>query len=312
MTTKSSAPLRVARPAHITRVARLPHITCVARLPHITRVARLAHVSGGCAVVTADLAALLLLAPHWHHLGQEFAAPHRWVAREGGDQAVASLCGLALWLTAVWLAVGVIAAFASAAPGAIGSASTTLSRLLLPTALNRLLAGAAGLSILATAGGVAAAATPSPAAPPATTAAIPAVTAPAWPTAGQPLPAVTVGWPVTAPSSAASTPTSAPTRGHQLPVNDRAAGTAATTTNSTSATSTSTTTSRPTGTRVVVVLPGDSLWRIAERQLGPSPAATEIATAWPRWYELNRAVIGADPSLLRPGQVLIVPAPYLS
>jgi nucleoid-associated protein YgaU len=62
----------------------------------------------------------------------------------------------------------------------------------------------------------------------------------------------------------------------------------------------------------VVVEPGDSLWRIAERQLqaddGASPTAARTAVAWPSWWAANRPAIGDDPDLLRPGTVLHPPA----
>jgi nucleoid-associated protein YgaU len=35
----------------------------------------------------------------------------------------------------------------------------------------------------------------------------------------------------------------------------------------------------------------------------------DIAMHWPKWYEANRSIIGADPGLLQPGQVLYPPAP---
>jgi len=57
-----------------------------------------------------------------------------------------------------------------------------------------------------------------------------------------------------------------------------------------------------------VVRRGDSLWDVAARHLGPAATAVDIAREWPRWYSANRAVIGADPSLLRPGEVLYPPA----
>jgi hypothetical protein len=57
----------------------------------------------------------------------------------------------------------------------------------------------------------------------------------------------------------------------------------------------------------VVVRRGDSLWSIAARHLGPDPSEAEIAEAWPTWYAANREVIGPDPDLLLPGQVLRAP-----
>jgi nucleoid-associated protein YgaU len=57
----------------------------------------------------------------------------------------------------------------------------------------------------------------------------------------------------------------------------------------------------------VVVRPGDCLWTIAARFLGPDTSDAEIAAEWPRWYALNRHVIGADPDLLLPGTSLRTP-----
>lgn len=57
----------------------------------------------------------------------------------------------------------------------------------------------------------------------------------------------------------------------------------------------------------VVVRPGDSLWRIAAAHLPPGAGAADVAAAWPAWYAANRVTIGADPNLIRPGQVLVAP-----
>jgi hypothetical protein len=57
----------------------------------------------------------------------------------------------------------------------------------------------------------------------------------------------------------------------------------------------------------VVVIRGDSLWRIVRRALGPEASDAEVARAWPRWYAANRDVIGDDPALVLPGQVLRPP-----
>ncbi len=62
----------------------------------------------------------------------------------------------------------------------------------------------------------------------------------------------------------------------------------------------------------VVVQRGDTLWSIAARHLGPDASDAEIAHAWPAWFEANRGVVGDDPDLLRPGQVLRAPEGVVS
>ena len=61
------------------------------------------------------------------------------------------------------------------------------------------------------------------------------------------------------------------------------------------------------GTSEVTVRAGDSLWSICAAQLGPLASDVDIALAWPRLYAANRDVIGGDPGLLHPGQVLRMP-----
>jgi nucleoid-associated protein YgaU len=58
----------------------------------------------------------------------------------------------------------------------------------------------------------------------------------------------------------------------------------------------------------VVVQPGDTLWSIAARRLGPSASGAAITAAWHAWYAANRSVIGSNPSLIQPGQRLTPPA----
>jgi hypothetical protein len=60
------------------------------------------------------------------------------------------------------------------------------------------------------------------------------------------------------------------------------------------------------------VLRGECLWSIAEADLlartGSVPTVAEVAVAVDRWWTANAAVIGDDPDLLLPGQVLRPPA----
>ena len=62
-------------------------------------------------------------------------------------------------------------------------------------------------------------------------------------------------------------------------------------------------------TAPVVVAAGDSLWTIAGTHLGPMATDVDIAMHWPKWYDANRSIIGTDPGLLQPGQVLYPPPP---
>jgi nucleoid-associated protein YgaU len=57
----------------------------------------------------------------------------------------------------------------------------------------------------------------------------------------------------------------------------------------------------------LVVRRGDTLWDIAASHLGPDASPAEVAVEWPRWYAANRATIGPDPGLIRPGQRLRAP-----
>lgn len=57
---------------------------------------------------------------------------------------------------------------------------------------------------------------------------------------------------------------------------------------------------------VVNVKAGDSLWSISRQILGADATDQEIASFWPKLYEKNRAVIGSNPNLIYPGQVLVI------
>lgn len=57
----------------------------------------------------------------------------------------------------------------------------------------------------------------------------------------------------------------------------------------------------------VAVQAGDTLWDIAARHLGPGASDLDIALQWPRWHEANRELIGQNPNVLLPGQILHPP-----
>ena len=59
--------------------------------------------------------------------------------------------------------------------------------------------------------------------------------------------------------------------------------------------------------RAVVVEPGDSLWSISQKRLGPDAPARRVAGGARRLYALNRASIGADPATIFAGQRLALP-----
>lgn len=56
-----------------------------------------------------------------------------------------------------------------------------------------------------------------------------------------------------------------------------------------------------------VVVRGDTLWDIAARGLSDDATAADVADEVARWHDANRAVVGDDPGLILPGQVLQAP-----
>jgi Tfp pilus assembly protein FimV len=61
----------------------------------------------------------------------------------------------------------------------------------------------------------------------------------------------------------------------------------------------------PPNARFHVVQPGESLWSIAKKLLGPNATATQIAREVHRLWELNKSRIGTgDPNLLIAGAKL--------
>jgi hypothetical protein len=220
-------------------------------------------------VAAADSAVLATMCPNWTQLATDLDAPHRWLARAGTDGAALTLVGAALWCAALWLAIALCFAIAATLPGRSGVLARAVGTRLVPAVLMRAVAGVAGVSVLITPV-TARGTTPRVAA-----LAGPAVPAPSWPVDPQ-HGRVRINWPTDKPASP-------PPR----PIPTHAAS--------------------PDAEATVDVHPGDSLWLIAARRLGQHASDAEIAAAWPRWYAANADVIGGNPSLIRPGEVLRAP-----
>jgi hypothetical protein len=58
----------------------------------------------------------------------------------------------------------------------------------------------------------------------------------------------------------------------------------------------------------LMVYPGDSLWSISQRELGPHATPQQIANEFERTFELNRDRIGDNPNVIVPGQELLLPS----
>lgn len=213
-----------------------------------------------------------------------------------------ALVAVAGWALLGWLVVIAGLQLLSAIPGCTGRLASGLASALAPIAVRRGLAVLLGLSLTTSAPATAwaAAATPATAAPavPAAAAAPGAADLPDldWPVArtlagpAEPAPPGPAGPLGTVEAAVEPAPTTA-----GPPAGDRAA-------RSRRATSPDT---------AHVVAPGESLWSIAADHLGPAADASRVAATWPRWWQANRADIGANPHLIHPGTRLIPPTPSL-
>jgi LysM domain len=234
-------------------------------------------LAGATAAMAAGGAALPVLAPDPVGAARSLAAVQHLADTAGADAVVVRVAGLLVWLVWAWGALGLVLTAGSALPGAAGALARGLLRIAVPAAARRAATLALGVGIglngTVVAGTVLAG--PALAATPVATPTAPGI--PDWPTAapappgpGAPAPDPTQpGRGVPAPD-----PTAAPTQAH-------------------------------------LVVRGDCLWRIAEAALdagGRRAPEAEVATAVRAWWSANTAVIGPDPDLLRPGQVLRAPS----
>lgn len=239
-------------------------------------------VAAPLTLVVGDAAVLAGTWPDPAALRQATAHPSAWCAAVGADRAASVVVGGALWMVALWLAVGLLAAVVACLPGAAGRAAGGLSDLLLPVVVQRAIAAVAGAGVLlapiaasAHTGGIGRSQQYTPSS---TSASAPSIPAPGWPTDGPPTGSPTAPAPPARTGPGGTTTPTPPTAG-------------------------------PARNRPVVVRPGDSLWLIAARRLGPAATTTQISAQWPRWYAANRARIGSDPDVIHPGEALQPPPP---
>jgi nucleoid-associated protein YgaU len=237
------------------------------------------------ALVLAGTAwALAVLGPGADQVRQVLTGPQQLVDTAGPDALLVPVAAAAGWLCWGWGVLGLSLTAASSLPGAGGRAADLALRVLLPAGARRLAAVAVGLSLGTGATGLIA----TPAGPPGLTLAA-AADGPVG-TAGPAPPGVTVGA-----GQAVDQPGAAPPDWPDARDDPPLAGLPAATDR--------------------VVLRGDCLWDIAAEWLAAQrsdPASVpaddvEVLAAVQAWWQANAAVIGPDPDLLLPGQVLTPP-----
>jgi hypothetical protein len=223
----------------------------------------------------AAVAVLLgALAPDLPSVAAALVDAQRTVDTAGPDAVVLPAVGLLAWTVWAWGAVGLALTAATAMPGILGSAARVAVTVVLPAGARRAAALTLGIGL-----GIGAP--------------LMASAAPADPVGTAVVPAAVPDWP--------ATPTDAPDR----PVPATAGpGSGAAGVPDWPA---------PTAGDEHVVLRGDCLWDIAaarlRQQQGAVPTDAAVASAVQAWWTANESVIGPDPDLLLPGQVLRPPSP---
>ncbi|MGY1773010.1 LysM peptidoglycan-binding domain-containing protein [Blastococcus sp. SYSU D00813] len=224
------------------------------------------------AVMAAVAVLLVALTPPLPDAALLARDPQTVADTAGPETLVLAAAALLAWLAWGWGALGLLLTGLSAVPGAVGAVARGAARLLLPADARRAAALALGLGLAVGSPVLSACSAPAPV--PAAAAALPqGAPVPDWPVfPGQPAP------PAVAPP---------PPAGGAGPVPEWPAA-------------------------EHVVVRGDSLWDIAVADLrartGSEPAPAEVARAVAAWWSANADVIGPDPDLIRPGQVLRAPA----
>jgi hypothetical protein len=220
--------------------------------------------------------ALHALAPDVGAAAGALAAPQRTADTAGPDVLVLAVAGLLAWAVWVWGVLGLALTAATAVPGLVGVASRTVVRVVLPAGARRsasLLLGV-GLGVTGPLVGTVSGLAPLPAA-----VAAPAAAVPDWPGRSS---ADLPDWPRATPTARPSAVPAAP----DWPAGPEVGG-------------------------EHLVVRGDCLWHIAAgrllAQLDRPPTDGEVAIAVQAWWTANRDVIGPEPGLLLPGQVLRPP-----
>ena len=220
--------------------------------------------------MAAIAAGLSVLAPAFPDIAEALAHPQGTVDRAGPEPLVLAGTGLLAWVCWAWGALGLALTAASALPGFVGRFAGTALHVVLPAGARRSAALLLGLGLGVTAPLAGPMVSSVPAAHAAAPQPAPAMAVPDWP-AGPPSDGTVPDWPTEIPD--------------QPPAPQPGAH---------------------------VVVRGDCLWSIAETRLaqalGREPTAGEVSTAVEAWWSTNAAVIGPDPDLLLPGQVLRPPA----
>jgi hypothetical protein len=217
---------------------------------------------------------------------------HEWASVRGPgpaafDEALVLVAGIAGLLVEAWLVLSTLAALLAYVPGRCGRLAQGLAQAWAPAMSRRLAAAVLGVAAVGTVAPAAALAVGPPSPPALSGARAPGeatilpgpgftLSTSAAPQADGPSPGWTPSRPVVRPQvSPALLSTSPPAAG-----SDR-----------------------------VVVHRGDTLWDIVRRRLGPHASDAEVARVWPHWHAANLTVIGPDPDVLLPGQILRAPDP---
>lgn len=219
----------------------------------------------------------------------------------GFDQLLGSSAAIAAWIGLGWLCIAVFLEVASALPGVAGRGCAAIAARTSPILVRRIVQAAIGLSVLAGPMTAGSAFATGPSTTTSTSTQVDRPVSAGAPTLTANSPALD-GSPAPPDLDRPATPfvPSAPPS-----VKRTAAGPAAIVTGTAHRDA-----DDPNDRRVdgYVVRRGDTLWDIAARHLGPHATAVDISRAWPAWYDVNRATIGPDPGVIRPGELLVPPS----